>query len=193
MRKTGNGTKVFIAGSRRLSRLNDDVRSRIENIVDKGFAVIVGDANGVDKAVQQYLSTRNYNNVVVFCMEAGCRNNVGHWPTRRITATDPGRRDFAYYSTKDRAMAEEADYGLMLWDGRSRGTLTNIVHLVRESKPVVVYVAPENSFYTLRQSRQLAEMLDRFDPTALARIDRELQAVATANASSRKVDSAPLF
>jgi len=193
MRKTGNGTKVFIAGSRRLSRLNDDVRSRIENIVNKGFTVIVGDANGVDKAVQQYLSSRNFSNVVVFCMEGGCRNNIGQWPTRTITATDPGRRDFAYYSSKDRAMAEEADYGLMLWDGRSRGTLTNIVHLVREGKPVVVYIAPENSFYTLRQSRQLAEMLDRFDPTALARIHGELQAVATATASSRKIDTAPLF
>jgi hypothetical protein len=64
---------------------------------------------------------------------------------------------------------------------------------VREGKPVVVYIAPENSFYTLRQSRELAEMLERFDPTALARIDRELQAVASANGSSRKVDSMPLF
>ena len=193
MRKTGNGTKVFIAGSRRLSRLNDDVRSRIENIVDKGFAVVVGDANGVDKAVQQYLRTRNYGNVVVFCMEGGCRNNIGHWPTRTITAAHPQRRDFEYYSTKDRAMSEAADYGLMLWDGRSRGTLTNIVHLVREGKPVVVYVAAESSFYTLRQSRQLAEMLDRFDPSALARINGELQAVATPGRSSRKVDTAPLF
>ena len=90
-------------------------------------------------------------------------------------------------------MSEQADYGLMLWDGRSRGTLTNIVHLAREGKPVVVYVAPENSFYTLRQSRQLAELLDRFDPTALARIDRELGGVAPASAPSRKSDTAPLF
>ncbi len=193
MTRIRNGTKVFIAGSRRLSRLNKDVRSRIDNIVDKGFTVIVGDANGVDKAVQLYLSRRHYSNVLVFRMEGGCRNNIGDWPTRTITAADPARRDFAYYSTKDRAMAEEADYGLMLWDGRSRGTLTNIVHLVREGKPVVVYVARERSFYTLRQSDDLAEMLGRFDPAALHRIDRELQAVAMGTSSSRKVDTAPLF
>jgi hypothetical protein len=193
MTPTGNGTKVFIAGSRRLARLNNDVRRRLDKIMEKGLTVILGDANGADKAVQQYLSGKNYAHVVVFCMQGGCRNNLGGWPTRTITAADPRRRDFAYYSTKDRAMAREAEYGLMLWDGRSRGTLTNIVHLVRESKPVVVYVAPENSFYTLRQSHQLAEMLDRFDPTALARIDRELQAVATASAPSRKIDTAPLF
>ncbi|MBI4529842.1 MAG: hypothetical protein HY695_39085 [Deltaproteobacteria bacterium] len=188
-----NGIKVFIAGSRRLSRLNTDVRRRIDNILDKGFTVIVGDANGADTAVQRYLSSRNYNNVVVFCMEGGCRNNIGDWPTRTITATDPGRRDFAYYSTKDRVMAEEADYGLMLWDGRSRGTLTNIVHLVRKGKPVVVYIAPDRSFYTLRRSDDLTEILTRLDPAALRRIDRDLQAAAMDGSSNRKVDTAPLF
>ena len=193
MTQTVNGTKVFIAGSRRLSRLSHDVRRRLDTIVDKGFTVILGDANGVDKAVQQYLSNKSYRDVLVFCMDSGCRNNVGGWPTRTITAAHPQRRDFEYYSTKDRAMSEAADYGLMLWDGRSRGTLTNIVHLVREGKPVVVYVAPESSFYTLRQSRQLAQMLDRFDPSALGRINGELQAVATPGRSSRKVDTAPLF
>jgi len=64
---------------------------------------------------------------------------------------------------------------------------------LRPKFPLVVYIPPENSFYTLRQSRQLAELLDRFDPTALARIDRELQAVEIARASGRKIDSAPLF
>lgn len=193
MTRIRNETKVFIAGSRRLSRLNKDVRRRIDNIVDKRLTVIVGDANGVDKAVQQYLSSKNYSNVVVFCMGGGCRNNVGDWPTRTIMAADPARRDFAYYSTKDRAMAEEADYGLMLWDGRSRGTLTNIIHLVRGGKPVVVYIAPGRSFYTLRGSDHLAEILTRFDPAVLRRIDRELQAVAVGRSFSRKLDNAQLF
>jgi hypothetical protein len=193
MRRVRSGTKVFIAGSRRLSQLNSDVKRRIDNIVDKGFTVIVGDANGVDKAVQRYLNGRNYTHVEVFCMKGDCRNNVGGWPTRAITAADTGRRDFAYYSTKDRAMAEEADYGLMLWDGRSRGTLTNIVHLVREGKPVVVYLAPDRSFYTLRGSDHLAEMLGSFDPTAISRIDHELQALAISSASTRKVEAALLF
>ena len=90
-------------------------------------------------------------------------------------------------------MSEAADYGLMLWDGRSRGTLTSVVHLVRQGKPVVVYVAPEHSFYTLRQSSQLGEMLNRFDPSALARIDGELQALQAPVSPNRKIDTAPLF
>jgi hypothetical protein len=193
MTEMKNETKVFIAGSRRLSRLTPNVRRRIDNIVDKGFTVIVGDANGADKSVQQYLNGRHYTHVIVFCMEGGCRNNIADWPTRTIKAADPGRRDFAYYSTKDRAMASEADFGLMLWDGQSRGTLTNIVHLVRQGKPVVVYIAPNKSFRTVRQSDQLTEMLKCFDSNAFHRIDRELQAVETSASTSRKVVTAPLF
>jgi hypothetical protein len=188
-----NGKKVFVAGSRRLSRLNKDVMRRIDSIVDKGFTIIVGDANGVDRAVQHYLKDIGYGNVLVFCMEGGCRNNIGDWPTRKITATVPGRRDFAYYATKDRAMAQEADYGLMLWDGRSRGTLTNVVHLVRQGKPVLIYIAPDKSFHTLRQSSHLAELLDRVDPDVVHRIDSDLQTVAASTSSSSDVDPEPML
>lgn len=185
--------KVFIAGSRRLSRLNPEVRQRLDNIADKDLRVIIGDANGVDKSVQRYLDSIHYANVLVFCMEGGCRNNVGDWPTRAIRAVDPGRRDFAYYSTKDRAMAAEADYGLMLRDGQSRGTLTNIVTLVRQGKPVVVYLAPNKSFHTVRQPDQLAAMLGRCDPEAFDRVNRELRTAEMDTSASRKVYTVPLF
>lgn len=186
--------KVFIGGSRRLSRLNQAVKRRIDNIIQKDFVVIVGDANGADKAVQRYLHSRHFSNVVVFCMEGcrGCRNNIGTWPIRMIAAADPRRRDFAYYSTKDRTMVEEADYGLMLWDGKSRGTLTNIIDLVRQGKPAVVYTAPDKSFWTLRQVDDVAEMLGRFSPAALHQIERDLQAVSTGG-SNRKTRTPILF
>ena len=186
-------TKVFIAGSRRLSRLNSEVRERIDKIVDKGFTVIIGDANGADKAVQQHLHLKHYANVIVFCMEGVCRNNVGSWPTRTIRAANSERRDFAYYSTKDRAMAAEADYGLMLWDGQSRGTLTNVVHLVRQGKPVVVYMASSKSFQMLRHPDHLAKILAESDIGELHRIDRELQTVELGATSRRKLDAALLF
>lgn len=178
MMATKSKPKVFIAGSRRLSRLGADVWRRIDNIIDRGFAVLVGDANGVDKAVQQYLVNRRYANVMVFCMEGGCRNNVGDWETRIVASPDPSRRDFAHYSTKDREMVREADYGLMLWDGRSRGTLTSAVDLVRNGKPVVVYLAPEKSFHEVRDSDQLANLLKRVDPSVLEVLDGDLQSFA---------------
>jgi hypothetical protein len=68
-------------------------------------------------------------------MEHGCRNNLGHWPIREVAAPH-GRRGFDYYSQKDHAMAETAQYGLMLWDGRSKGTINHVVNLSRANKIV---------------------------------------------------------
>jgi hypothetical protein len=169
--------KVFIAGSRKLSRLNGDLRSRLDNIIEKGLTVVVGDANGADQAVQSYLAGKHYPNVTVFCAARGCRNNAGNWPIRSVAAA-PGARGFDYYAAKDREMAGQADYGLMLWDGQSRGTLTNIVDLVRRGKPVAVYVAPLGTFATVRDSPELVKWLSGFDAQLLSKADAGLQAIA---------------
>jgi hypothetical protein len=47
---------VFVAGSRQISRLPAEVRSRLDTMIEKGFQILVGDANGADKAVQRYLA-----------------------------------------------------------------------------------------------------------------------------------------
>lgn len=188
-----NGTKVFIAGSRRLSKLSRDVSHRLDNIIEKGLTVLVGDANGVDKAVQTYFNNKRYPNVQVFCMEGNCRNNVGNWPTRTVSAANPSRRDFAYYSTKDRVMTDEADYGLMLWDGESRGTLTSIVDLVGKGKPVAVYFSPKKTFYTLRISSELDALLDRVDPATVSQLNPQLHSISKSSGTSHRSDAALLF
>jgi hypothetical protein len=157
-------SKVFIGGSRRLSKLNKQIKQRLDSVINKGLKVIVGDANGTDKAVQTYLAHRNYENVAVFCMAGICRNNVGNWPTRVIVGHN-GSRDAAFFGMKDRAMGAEADYGFMLWDGKSRGTLANIKDLIGRQKPVVVYLASKKSFLTLRTLDELTSLLDRLRPT----------------------------
>ena len=142
-------TKVFIGGSRRVSQLNVDVRRRIDRIIEQGFPVFVGDANGADKAVQKYLQSRGYEAVEVFCSGGECRNNVGNWPVRAVGAPQ-ARRDFAYYAAKDERMAQEASIGLMIWDGKSVGTLANAARLLRQDKKVVVYATPAKRFLTLK-------------------------------------------
>jgi len=173
MKRTANETSVFIGGSRHVARLTKDLRERLDNIIAKHFNVIVGDANGADKAVQGYFARMNYDSVTVYCMAGNCRNNLGGWPIRSITAA-PGARGFDYYAAKDRVMAVDADYGLMLWDGSSRGTLTNVVDLVNRGKPVVVYVSGSKSFTTLREPRQLSEWLQALDPKILSRVEHDL-------------------
>ena len=55
-------TKIFIGGSRKVTRLNEIIRKRISNIIDQNLAIYVGDANGADKAVQTFLSEKEYKN-----------------------------------------------------------------------------------------------------------------------------------
>ena len=61
-------------------------------------------------------------------------------------------------------MAEIAEFGLMLWDGNSKGTINNVVNLLRRSMPVIVYVVPTKSFETVRSMKDLLEILAKSDP-----------------------------
>jgi len=164
---------VFVAGSRRISRLPAEVTSRLDTMIEKGFQILVGDANGADKAIQTYLADKAYPNVLVHCMKNHCRNNIGNWPTRQLVAPR-GAKGFDYYSVKDRAMAEAAAYGLMLWDGKSKGTVNNVVNLSRDRKPVVVYVAPTRQFRTLKSLDDLKGLLAEGDSGSVERIVSEL-------------------
>ena len=164
---------VFVAGSRQISRLPAEVQARLDTMIEKGFQILVGDANGADKAVQRYFADKAYPNVLVHCMKDHCRNNIGNWPTRQVVAPR-GAKGFEYYSIKDRAMSDAAEYGLMLWDGKSKGTVNNVVNLSRDHKPVVVYVAPTRQFRTIKTFDDLKGLLAQGDSDSVERIVSEL-------------------
>ena len=71
-------------------------------------------------------------------------------------------------------MAETAEYGLMLWDGKSKGTINNVVNLSRDHKPVVVYVAPTRQFRTVKTLDDLRVLLAQGDSDSVDRIVNEL-------------------
>lgn len=151
-------TSVFVGGSRRCSRLDAQVRERLDTICRKDMFVLVGDASGVDKAVQTFLAQRDYRNVIVYCSSDVCRNNVGGWQVRSI-ATDAKRESRAFYVAKDRAMASDASCGFMVWDGRSKGTLDNMRRLLQRGKLVLAYVTSDKVFCTLRAPLDIDELL----------------------------------
>lgn len=150
--------KIFFGGSRKLGKLNKAIMERADKIISNGYLVLLGDANGADRAMQKYLAEKSYQNVLVFCAGNNCRNNVGKWKTR-VILSDKVRKNFQYYAIRDEKMSNEADYGFMVWDGKSKGTLNNIVNLLPKSKPVVVYFYPKKKFFTLRSIRDLVELL----------------------------------
>jgi hypothetical protein len=133
---------VFIGGSRHVSRLPPEVKTRLNNIMDSGHRVVVGDANGADKAVQKHFYNAAYDKVTVFCSGDSFRNNLGHWATHKVPVSK-NTKGFQFYAAKDREMAHEADFGMMIWDGKSAGTVLNILRLVRSGKKAVLFSVPE--------------------------------------------------
>jgi hypothetical protein len=166
--------KVFIGGSRKLSRLNRAIKERADNIVGQDFQILIGDANGADKAIQKYLAEKGYKNVIVFCMGDTCRNNLGKWETKAIIS-NRNKKDFGYFSVKDKEMSEQADYGFMLWDGKSKGTLNNIINTLQRSKYVLVYFSPNKEFFTLKSASDLERLLQKCDQTAVQRFNHALR------------------
>jgi adenine-specific DNA-methyltransferase len=150
--------RVFVGGSRRISRLNEEVRRRLDQMMDREMRILVGDANGADRAVQTWLHEHGYSGVTIFCTGGKCRNNVGGWPVEVVQPPHP-KRDFAFYTAKDAAMAEGANAGFMLWDGESPGTVVNVARLVGGGKSTLVWVRPGKAFLTLQTLGDLPEML----------------------------------
>lgn len=169
-------TAVFLGGSRAVSRLNEVIREQLDNLISKNCSILVGDANGADKALQTYLAQKQYSNVIVFSMGSP-RNNVGQWENRRLSS-ERRTRDAEYFATKDRAMAAEAQCGLMLWDGVSRGTLNNVCELINSGKPTLLYFSPQKKFYRITQPGDLEPLLCRCDPRALDVLRKRLMPVS---------------
>jgi hypothetical protein len=49
--------------------------------------------------------------------------------------------------------------GFMLWDGTSKGTLTNVINLLDYNKKVLLFSAPKKQFFTLRTAGDLDHTL----------------------------------
>jgi probable addiction module antidote protein len=143
---------IFIGGSRHVSRLPPQAKERLNNVIENGFPVLVGDANGADKALQKHLMESQYERVTVFCSGDICRNNLGQWKTRHIQSSKEVK-GFQFYATKDREMARTADFGLMIWDGKSAGTLLNILRLVRAGKKAVLVSVPAKMATTFKAAQ----------------------------------------
>jgi hypothetical protein len=164
-------TKVFIGGSRKISRLSSEVYQKLDGLLEKNPAIVIGDAAGVDKSIQQYLHAKGYRDVEVFCSGDRCRNNLGNWPTMQVMVNS-SRRDFDFYATKDLRMSEEASFGLMIWDGESAGTLMNVLRLIKQNKSVIVFEAPKNRFVELKRESEWKEFFSACSNEVRRRIEK---------------------
>jgi hypothetical protein len=128
---------AFIGGSRSIQELSLRHLDFVAAVMAKGHHILIGDAPGVDTAVQNYLALKRYQNVTVYHSGPKCRVNSGSWVMYEVV-TNVDYATGRYYGDKDKAMALVCDYGLMFHDGSSKGTSDNIERLKSSSKKCLV-------------------------------------------------------
>ena len=139
--------KVFVSGSISIKILPQLAIQKLDLIISKNLQILVGDANGVDSLIQRYLFNKNYSNVNVYHVGTHIRNNIGQWPTVSIDSKNLSGR--AMYTQKDKQMALDSNFGLMIWDGKSKGTKANIEEMLSLNKHF--YVIQNDSLNTDKQ------------------------------------------
>ena len=147
--------KVFIAGAKSIKSLDEYTIKKLTSICEKQYDILVGDCDGVDALVQQFLAEIHYNRVNVYASNGKARNNIGGWDIKHV-AVPSYIRGFAYYQQKDIAMANETDLGFMIWDGKSRGTKANIEKLASLGKYNVIHVTDAPKSYVVRNTVDLS-------------------------------------
>ena len=174
-------TVVFISGSRQIPYLPQEVQERVDNMIDNGLQIIVGDSErGVDSNIVAYLYERGYSNVSIYSIHSTSRIRrlLPDWSFRQITPDIAARHDKNGRPTnrreletyKDRAMCEACNFGLVIWQDTysnrrfgqtsvSAGSLRNAVQLLLAGKPVTMYHRGESDMppedFTHREFRSL--------------------------------------
>lgn len=182
-------TTVFIAGSISISRLHEKVQERINNIVSSDLDVVVGDADGADTSIQQCLRAHHARKVTVYCTGEAPRNNIAGWPVHHVQSmARAGTR--AFFTAKDVEMARDSDFGLMVWDCKSTGTLSNVIELLKAKKKSVVFVNKNNDFVTVGDKSGLDHLLHFMSEHARAKAEEK--AGLSAKIAALSQESIPL-
>jgi hypothetical protein len=155
---------VFVSGSISIKRLPFGACQKLDSIIEKQMTVLVGDASGIDSQVQKYLAQKNYNNVYVYYVGTKIRHNFGNWKTVNVYDTTCKGREL--YILKDMKMANDADYGMMIWDKKSPGTYKNIEEMIKLNKHFYVIfnelIVSDKNFNTINKATDQEQQLNLF-------------------------------
>lgn len=153
---------IFIGGTINISTLKPLVLTKLNSIIEKEFSILIGDANGADKAVQFFLKSNHYKNVTIYYSGIRPRNNIGNWPIKLIE-TESKKRNREFFTKKDETMAQDANFGFMIWNRKSEGTLNNIVNLLNLNKKVCLFDNVENKIIFLKSMEDLDNLIISFN------------------------------
>lgn len=138
--------KVFISGSISIKELPPKVEERLDNMINK-FHILVGDADGIDSAVQNYFSKKGYYNLTVYSIREKARHKKSDkfiLKTIDVDISSPSERE--KQREKDKAMTFDSNYCFIIWDQKSLGSFYNIIRALEQNKPVLVYSTRSGDF-----------------------------------------------
>jgi ribosomal protein S18 acetylase RimI-like enzyme len=131
-----------------------------------GSKIIVGDATGIDRQVQDYLNKKLYKNVEVYSPGKESRYLANKkWTNHLIDDPDHEPMSPEWLAKKDIVMSKAADKGIaVILDQGSGATRNNIARLEKDGKKVSVY-----------QLNRKPTKEENFDPfKAMNKIDKSL-------------------
>ena len=140
---------LFVSGSSKTQnkdseyyrrKLPKQVRKELKEAMRNGDKIIVGDAPGVDRQVQDYLKVKGYKDVEIYGPGKQVRYSANpDWKTNAIDSKHP-ECSKEWLAEKDKVMAKRADKGIaVILDEGSRATRNNIDRLSSEGKDVSVF------------------------------------------------------
>jgi len=152
--KNPNGT-VFISGSSKTQfddspyyrkELPKAIQNQIKRYMNQGKTILVGDAPGIDRQVQDYLNQNGYNNVEIYSPGKEVRYNANpKWKTNLVDVPDAEEGSGEWLAGKDKAMTDRADEGLaIVLDNGALATRNNISRLEEQSKNCDVFQLNED-------------------------------------------------
>jgi hypothetical protein len=150
--------KIILGGSRFLDRVPENLVDYLKQWTDANFDFLVGDAPGADSAFQKSLKKIGSTNVTVYSSAGYIRNNFGNWNTKEIDSGLASKSN-AVHAFKDRLMTSLADRGLMLWDCKSAGTLSNVIDLVESGKSCQIWISHDSELYNFDNKYSLGNWL----------------------------------
>lgn len=150
-KRYGHSGTLFVSGSSKTQDsespyyrkdLPKEVQNELDSSMRKNERIVVGDAPGIDRQVQDYLNSKNYKNVEVYGPGKNVRYSANNkWKTQAID--DPEHEPYSpeWLRKKDEFMTDIADKGLaVILDEGAKATRNNVDRLIGQNKDVKVFM-----------------------------------------------------
>lgn len=153
-RRYGNNStsekRVFISGSSKTQtedspyyrkELNKEIADVIDSFLAENADIIVGDAPGIDRQVQDYLNSKAYEKVSVYGPGENLRYLANDkWSKNPIPAPEFEEGSKEWLAKKDLAMEKASTEGLaIILDEGAAATRKNVERLIENNKDVKIY------------------------------------------------------